>query len=217
MIFPSEFGTSRQNFQDILKKGFGVPVVWGREGAFRCPPLQVKISTPPDGLWSLDPKILIFVVLFSSLTAVGPYLRGRSLKGRCNICVYVLVCVCVCVPMCVCVPLCVCVFLCVCVCVCVPRLPPPWPRPYCGAEQQNFPHTRTGHHPSPLFPHPYPQAKILKKMKGTTYPWKELPLPQLVSLFVPILPYVVMVPYVLSLSLLPRKATPLLRTLRRML
>ena len=41
-----------------------------------------------------------------SCNFIGRFLRGRSLKGRCNICVYVPVCV----P--------------VCVCVCVPRLPP---------------------------------------------------------------------------------------------
>ena len=39
-----------------------------------------------------------------SLPPFGHFLRGRSLKGRCNICVYVPVYVPVCVPVCVCVP-----------------------------------------------------------------------------------------------------------------
>ena len=69
--------------------------------------------------------------LSAKIALIGHFLRGRLLKGRCNICVYVPVCVCVCVPVCVCV--------CVCSCVCVPPLPPPRPHPYCGAEQQNPP------------------------------------------------------------------------------
>ena len=53
---------------------------------------------------------------------LGHFLRGRSLKGRCNIRVYVPLCACVCVCVCVCVGVCVCVcvFLCVFLCVCVP-------------------------------------------------------------------------------------------------
>ena len=76
---------------------------------------------------------------------LGHFLRGRSLKGRCNIRVYVPVRV----PVC-------------------PSSPPPWPRPYCGAEQQNSPHIRTW----PLTPVP----ATVPASKCTTYPWEELPL-----------------------------------------
>ena len=39
----------------------------------------------------------VFLLFFGS-TKFGHFLKGRSLKGRCNICVYVPVCVPVCVP-----------------------------------------------------------------------------------------------------------------------
>ena len=74
--------------------------------------------------------------------------RGRSLKGRCNIRVYVTVCV----P----------------VCVCVPHVPPINPAHTVGAEQQNSP--APVHDPSPPFPHPYPASNC------ATYPWEEPPL-----------------------------------------
>ena len=67
---------------------------------------------------------------------IGHFLRGRSLKGRCNICVYVPVCV----P------------------VCVPRLPPMTP-PYCGAEQQNPPP-----HPH-MTPHPRSRIRTRKQLR----------------------------------------------------
>ena len=85
---------------------------------------------------------------------VGQFLRGRSLKGRCNIRVYV--------PLCVCVPVCVCVYVCVCVpvcvCVCVSLLSPPLPRPHCGAEQQNRPP-----HPH-MTPHPRSRIRTRKQL-----------------------------------------------------
>ena len=74
----------------------------------------------------------------------GHFLKGRSLKGRCNICVYVPACF----P------------------VCIPRIPPR-PRPYCAAEQQSSPHTRTW--PLTLVPASVPASNC------TTYPWEELP------------------------------------------
>ena len=61
-----------------------------------------------------------------------------------------------------------CVPVCVCVCVCVSLLSP-WPRPNCGAEQQNPP--TPPHDPSPPFPHPYPQA-IARPTPGKNYPLK---------------------------------------------
>ena len=80
-------------------------------------------------------------------------LKGRSLKGRCNVRVYVPVCS----------------------CVCVCPSSPPLHRPYCGTEQQN-PHTPTWlltpfppHDPSPPFPHPYLQA-IAWPVPGKNYP-----------------------------------------------
>ena len=74
----------------------------------------------------------------------GHFLRGRSLKGRCNICVYVPVCVCVCV------------------CSCVCPSSPPWPRPYCGTEQQN---------PSPHPPKtPHPRSRIRTRNCAIAWP-----------------------------------------------
>ena len=55
---------------------------------------------------------------------VGHFLRGRSLKGRCNICVYVPVCVCVCS------------------CVC-PSSPPSDPTHAVGLNSRIPPHTPT--------------------------------------------------------------------------
>ena len=100
---------------------------------------------PPHGFSSVagtQPQPDTFTVIVGTvLPLVGHFLRGRSLKGRCNIRVYVPVCV----P------------VCVCVCVCVPLLCPSEPLPYCGAEQQNPPPTPPLD-PSPPFPHPYLQA-----------------------------------------------------------
>ena len=84
----------------------------------------------------------------------GHFLKGRWLKGRCNICVYVPLCVCVCSCVCVCVCSCVCV--CVFLCVCVPRLLPLDPTHTVGLNSR-IPPTPV-HDPSPPFPHPYPQA-----------------------------------------------------------
>ena len=83
------------------------------------------------------------------------FLRGRSLKGRCNIRMYVPVCVCVCV--------CVCVRLCVCVCPSALPLTPPmlWDR---AAEPPPPPQE-----PSPPAPNPYAQA-IVRPRPGKNYP-----------------------------------------------
>ena len=81
---------------------------------------------------------------------LGHSLRGRSLKGRCNICVYVPVCV----P------------VCVCVCVC-PSSPPHDPAHTVGLNSR-IPSTPV-HDPSPPFPHPYPQA-IARPTPGKNYP-----------------------------------------------
>ena len=78
----------------------------------------------------------------------GHFLRGRSLKGRWNIRLYVPVCVPVCVPP-----------------------PSPWSHPYCGTEQQNPPPPRSPTRPFPLFPHPYLQA-IAWPTPGKNYPLK---------------------------------------------
>ena len=62
---------------------------------------------------------------------IGHFVKGRSLKGRCNVRVYISMFLCscprACVGVCVCVCVCVCVFSCVpaCVCVCVSLLSPP--------------------------------------------------------------------------------------------
>ena len=77
----------------------------------------------------------------------GHFLRGRSLKGRCNICVYVPVFV----P------------------VCVPRLPPMTP-PILWGWTAEFPPTAV-HNPWPPFPHPYLQA-IARPTLGKNYPLK---------------------------------------------
>ena len=69
------------------------------------------------------------------LSHFGHFLRGRSLKGRCNIRVYVPVCV----PVCVC-----------------PSSPPHNPTHAVGLNNR-IPPTPI-HDPSPPFPHPYPQA-----------------------------------------------------------
>ena len=82
----------------------------------------------------------------------GHFLRGRSLKGRCNICVYVPVCVCVCS----------------CVCVC-PSCPPHNPAHTVGLNNRIPP--APAHDPSPPFPHPYPQA-IARPTLGKNYPLK---------------------------------------------
>ena len=84
---------------------------------------------------------------------VGHFLRGKSLKGRCNIRVYVPVCV----P------------VCVCVCVCVPPLPPLTPAILWGRTAESPP--TPPHDPSPPFPHPYPQA-IAGPTPGKNYPLK---------------------------------------------
>ena len=91
---------------------------------------------------------------------IGHFLRGRSLKGRCNIRVYV--------PVCVCVPLCVCV----CVCVCVSLRSPPDPAHTVGLNRRISPPPPTPtHDPSPPFPHPYPQALAWPTL-GKNYPLK---------------------------------------------
>ena len=85
---------------------------------------------------------------------VGHFLRGRSLKGRCNIRVYVPVYV----------PVCVCVCVCVCVRVC---LSPPTPPVLWGWTAESFP--TPSYDPPPPFPHPYPQA-IARATAGKNYP-----------------------------------------------
>ena len=109
----------------------------------------------------------LFLDLEIRTMGFGHFLRGRSLKGRCNIYVYVPVCVCVCACSCVCVcVLCVCVCVCVCVSLVSPhdlvhtvglnsRIPPP--HPYMT--------------PQPPFLHPYPQA-IAQPNPGKNYPLK---------------------------------------------
>ena len=80
----------------------------------------------------------------------GHFLRGRSLKGRCNIRVYV--------P----------------VCVCVSLRSPPDPAHTVGLNSRIPPHTRTWvgwHDPSPPYPHPYLQA-IAWPTPGKNYPLK---------------------------------------------
>ena len=79
---------------------------------------------------------------------VGHFLRGRSLKGRCNIRVYVCVCVCVCVP------------------VCVPHLPPISPPHTEGLNTRNSPHTRRT----------WPWDTPVPASNCATYPWEKLPL-----------------------------------------
>ena len=93
---------------------------------------------------------------------LGPFpfrallLRTRSLKGRCNIRVYVPVCSCSCV--------------CVCVCVCVCPPLPLLPRPYCGTEQQNP-------HPHPhMTPRPRPRIRARRKQLQRPTPGKNYPL-----------------------------------------
>ena len=83
-------------------------------------------------------------------TEIGHFLRGRSLKGRCNICVYVPVCVCVCS------------------CVC-PSSPPHDPAHTVGLNSRIRP--TPAHDPSPPFPHPCPQA-IARVTFGKNYPLK---------------------------------------------
>ena len=103
-------------------------------------PFADSRRVPRTSQTSLNLRLLLY------RAPVGHFLRGRSLKGRYNIRVYVPLCVCVCV----------CVFL----CVCVPPLPP-WPRPHCGAEQQN---------PTwPLTPAP----ASIPASNCATYPWEE--------------------------------------------
>ena len=83
---------------------------------------------------------------------IGHFLRGRSLKDRCNICVYVPVRV----P--------------VCVCVC-PSSPPPLTPPILWGWTAEFPpHPYMSPHLTP-FPHPYPQA-IARPTLGQNYPLK---------------------------------------------
>ena len=79
----------------------------------------------------------------------GHVLRGRSLKGRCNIRVYVPVCV----PVCVC-----------------PSSPPPHDPAHTVGLKSRIPPTPV-HDPSPPFPHPYPQA-IARPTLGKNYPLK---------------------------------------------
>ena len=78
----------------------------------------------------------------------GHFLKGRSLKGRCNIRVYV--------PVCVCGP--------VCVCVCVPPLPPPtllfppYPAHTLGRAAESPPHPD-------LTPHPRSRIRTCKQLR----------------------------------------------------
>ena len=97
-------------------------------------------------------------VLSHHLWKLWALFKGWSLKGRCNIRVYVPVCVCGCFPVCVC----------VCVCVCVPPLPPT-PAHTVGLNSRIPP--APPHDPSPPFPHPYPQA-IARPTPGKNYPLK---------------------------------------------
>ena len=76
------------------------------------------------------------------------FLRGRSLKGRCNIRVYI--------------PLCVCVFSCAC-----PSSPPLTPPILWGCTPESP--ASPPHDPSPPFPHPYPQA-LARPAPGKNYP-----------------------------------------------
>ena len=140
---------------DNLKKCWSLDQESCQKECFgKCRPHTGCRHFPKHSFWNF------FLVGASALLAgvlIGHFLRGRSLKGTCNIRVYVPLCVCVCV--------CVCVFLCVCVCLCPS---PPRPRPYCGAEQQNLPHTRTW----PLTPVP----ASVPASNCATYAWEELAL-----------------------------------------
>ena len=78
----------------------------------------------------------------------GHFLRGRSLKGRCDIRMYV--------------PLCACVFL------CVSLRSPPDPAHTVGLNSRIPPHTHT----RPLTPVP----ASVPASNCVTYPWEELPL-----------------------------------------
>ena len=87
----------------------------------------------------------------SRQTFFGHFLRGRSLKGRCNIRVYVPVCVCVCVFLFVSLP------------------SPPTPAILWGRTAESPP--TPPHDPSPPLPHPYLQA-IARPTPGKNYPLK---------------------------------------------
>ena len=86
--------------------------------------------------------------VLASLGLIGHFLRGRSLKGRCNIRVYVPSCSCVCVS---------------------PLPPPPDPAHTVGLNSRMPP--TPPHDPPPPFPHPYPQA-IARPTPGKNYPLK---------------------------------------------
>ena len=96
-------------------------------------------------------------IIFS--VCIGHFLRDRLLKGRCNICMYVLVCSCVCVCARARTP--VCVLLC-----------PPDPTHTVGLNSR-IPPTPT----SPLNPVP----ASVPASKCVTYPWEELPLKKRLS------------------------------------
>ena len=135
----------------------------------------------------------VTVTATETINKIRTLLRGRLLKGRCNIrvyiplcvCVHIPVCVCVCVFLCVCVcscvflcvPVCssVCVFLCVPLCVCVPVCVCVCPSPLPLNPPMLWDWTAESppppHDPSPPFPHLYPQA-IAWPTPGKSYPWK---------------------------------------------
>ena len=89
------------------------------------------------------PRMSVEITTDTAMIRIGHFLGGRSLKGRCNIRVYV--------------PACVPVSVCVCVCVC-PSPPPPPPDPSNAVGPNSRIPPTPPHDPSPTFPHPCPQA-----------------------------------------------------------